>query len=83
MFECKSGKFIKRKVGIMKVFTDTIRNLDKLKDETVKEIELQNKKIEEVTKERDTLIQEQKDTDKIISRMNTIIGKEEIEVKEL
>jgi len=78
----KSGKFIKRKTGIMKVFTDTIRNLNDLQTQTRKEIEAQDKIIEAEIKEKDALVQEEKDTDKIIGRMNNIIGKdEEPEVK--
>ena len=74
-----SNKITKRRTGILKVFTDTINNLDNLEKETNQQIEAQQAIIDKETQEKQALEQEKAFINKTLGKMRETLGIPEVE----
>ena len=72
-----SKKVGKRRAGILNVFTKTINDLDNLKGETAKQIEIQNQRIAKEEQEKKALLEEDAMIGNTLTSMRKAIGMEE------
>jgi hypothetical protein len=81
MFGTKANKIGKRRGGILSVFSKTITELEKLDSETATQIDKQTKKIKKEELERAALKLEQKQINKTVGKMKSVLGLDEDEVE--
>lgn len=80
MFEIKANKIGKRRGGILSVFHKTITELEKLDSETTSQIDKQTEKIKKEELERAALKLEQKQINKTVGKMKSVLGLDEDDV---